>query len=91
MSDPPRLPPDLIWDAAPLSPACAPNDVFIIALSFYLWWLQEETGWKGWQLGGWAGEIRTGAHIIVTYEESSLPPSAILMAPPAQTPSELLL
>lgn len=33
MNDPPRLPQDLIWSAAPLSPASAPTDVFIIALS----------------------------------------------------------
>lgn len=68
MSDPPQLPPDLIWGAVPLSPAYAPTDVFIITLSFYLWWLREETGWKGWWLGvGRMGKLaRTGAHIIVT-------------------------
>lgn len=33
MNDPPRLPQDLIWSASPLSPASAPTDVFIIALS----------------------------------------------------------
>lgn len=87
MSDPPRLPPDLIWGAVPLSPAYAPTDVFIITLSFYLWLLGEETGWKGWGLGvrRTGRGARTGARIIVTEDESSLLPSAVPMAPPSET------
>lgn len=53
MSDPPRLPPDLIWSAAPLSPAYAPTDVFIIALSFYLLGSWEEGRLEG--VGGGGG------------------------------------
>lgn len=50
MSDPPQLPPDLIWGAVPLSPAYAPTDVFIITLSFYVWWLRKRQDVKG---GDW--------------------------------------
>lgn len=56
MSDPPQLPPDLIWSAAPLSPASAPTDVFIIALSICSGSC-EERRMEGLATGGGAGGV----------------------------------
>lgn len=92
MSDPPQLPPDLIWGAVPLSPAYAPTDVFIITLSFYLWWLGEETGRKGW----WLGVRRMGRELGQRLTSLSLrrsPVFLLLSCPtplPLQPPEQLL-
>lgn len=92
MSDPPQLPPDLIWGAVPLSPAYAPTDVFIITLSFCLWWLGEETGWKGW----WLGVRRMGRELGQRLTSLSLrrsPVFLLLSCPtllPLQPPEQLL-